>query len=114
MTAHILLERGLLGLVVLFCWLGVLGMWRMREPLQALHYLSLPAAGAAIPLVAAVFVRTGNTQAGWKSILIGCILLGSNSIVTHATARAFRTRELGHWQPLPGDPVEFVRQGREQ
>src|SRR5665213_1685524 len=26
------------------CWLGVLGMWRMRQPMQALHYMALPAA----------------------------------------------------------------------
>ena len=104
MTVHVLLV-----FVMIFCWLGVLGMWRMREPMQALHYLSLPACGATVALTAAVFLQTGNSQAGWKTLLICLILLGINSVVTHATARAFRSRELGHWQPLPGDPVEFVR-----
>lgn len=104
MTVHVLLV-----LVMIFCWLGALGMWRMREPMQALHYLSLPACGAAVVLTAAVFFQTGNSQAGWKTFLICLVLLGINSVVTHATARAFRCRELGHWQPLPGDPVEFVR-----
>ena len=104
MTVHVLLV-----LVMIFCWLGVLGMWRMREPMQALHYLSLPACGATVALTAAVFFQTGNSQAGWKTLLICLVLLGINSVVTHATARAFRARELGHWQPLPGDPVEFVR-----
>jgi multisubunit Na+/H+ antiporter MnhG subunit len=99
----------LLVFVMIFCWLGVLGMWRMREPMQALHYLSLPACGATVALTAAVFFQTGNSQAGWKTLLICLILLVINSVVTHATARAFRSRELGHWQPLPGDPVEFVR-----
>ncbi len=99
----------LLVFVMIFCWLGVLGMWRMREPMQALHYLSLPACGATVALTAAVFFQTGNSQAAWKNLLICLILLVINSVVTHATARAFRSRELGHWQPLPGDPVEFVR-----
>ena len=99
----------LLVFVMIFCWLGVLGMWRMREPMQALHYLSLPACGASVALTAAVFFQTGNSQAGWKTLLICLILLVINSVVTHAIARAFRSRELGHWQPLPGDPVEFVR-----
>jgi multisubunit Na+/H+ antiporter MnhG subunit len=102
--------RILLCLVVLFCWLGVLGMWRMREPVQALHYLSLPVWGATVFLTAAVFLQTGNSQAGWKTLLICIVLLAINSVVTHATARAFRTREIGHWQPRPGDPVESVRE----
>jgi multicomponent Na+:H+ antiporter subunit G len=99
----------MLCLVMLFCWLGVIGMWRMREPMQALHYLSFPACAATIFLTVAVFLQTGNGQAGWKTLLICLVLLAFNSVVTHATARAFRARELGHWQPRPGDPMEFVR-----
>jgi multisubunit Na+/H+ antiporter MnhG subunit len=104
----------LLGFLMISCWLGVLGMWRMREPTQALHYLALPVWGATIFLTAAVFLQTGNSQAGWKTLLIGLIFLGINSVVTHASAQAFRSRELGHWQPQPGDPVEFVRERRDQ
>jgi multisubunit Na+/H+ antiporter MnhG subunit len=97
-----------MGLIALFCWLGVIGMWRMREPMQALHYLSLPACGASVCLVIAVFLKTGSSQASWKTLLICGLLLASNSVVTHATARAFRVRQLGHWQPRTGDPIEFV------
>ena len=103
-----IIEAVLLGLAVLSCWLGALGMVRMREPMQALHYLALPAIGALL-LTVAVFVRTGPSQAAWKTLLIALIVLGINSVVAHATARAFRTRELGHWEPLDGDPMEFVR-----
>ncbi len=99
----------LLGIVVVSCWLGVLGMWRMKEPMQALHYLSMPAAMGSIILTVAVFLETGNSQAAWKMMMITLILLISNSIVTHATARAFRARQLGHWEPRNGDPIEFVR-----
>lgn len=98
----------LLALVVASCWLGALGAWRMREPVQSLHYLTFPALGAFL-LAAAVFLATGNGQAGWKTLLIAFILLGFNSVVTHATARAFRARELGHWEPRDGDPFEWVR-----
>jgi multisubunit Na+/H+ antiporter MnhG subunit len=58
-----------MGLIALFCWLGVIGMWRMREPMQALHYLSLPACGASVCLVIAVFLKTGSSQASWKTLL---------------------------------------------
>jgi monovalent cation/proton antiporter MnhG/PhaG subunit len=108
-TVHSIAEAILLAIVVLACWLGVLGMWRMREPMQALHYLSLPAAGGGVALTAAVFLAQGNTQAFWKTLLITLVLFAINSVVAHATARAFRTRELGHWEPLDGDPIEFMR-----
>lgn len=111
MTSHVT-EVVLLAGIVLLCWLGVLGMWRMKEPMQALHYLSLPAAASAILLTVAVFVSQGIAQGFWKVVLIAVILLGSNSVVTHATARAFRSRELGHWEPLDGDPMEIVREGK--
>jgi multisubunit Na+/H+ antiporter MnhG subunit len=107
-SAHTIVEAVLLAGVVLSCWLGVLGILRMREPMQALHYLSLPASLGVVLLTAAVFVATGNSQASWKTAFIGAVLVGANSVVTHTTARAFRTRELGHWEPRPGDNVEWV------
>ena len=110
MTAHSIIEIALLSFVVLSCWLGVLGMWRMREPMQALHYLSMPATVGGFTLAIAVFVTDGANQAFWKTLLIAFILLATNSVVTHATARSFRARELGHWEPLDGDPFELVRE----
>lgn len=106
--AHPIVEYILLGMLVLACWLGVAGMLRMRYPTQALHFLALPAAGSVL-LTAAVFLQTGSSQAAWKSLFITLMLLGVNSVVAHASARAFRTRQLGHWEPRDGDPMEFVR-----
>lgn len=114
MKPHDIVVAVLLGLVVLSCWLGSVGMWRMREPMQSLHYLSLPACLGSVLLAVAVFLQTGNSQAFWKTVLICCVLLAINSVVTHATARAFRTRELGHWQPHPEDGVERVPKQQEQ
>lgn len=109
MSVKVVLEEVLLAGVVLSCWLGAVGMVRMRDPLQALHYLSLPACLGSTLLTVAVFVETGSSNAAWKTLLICLALLAANSVVTHATARAFRTRQLGHWEPRPGDPVEFVK-----
>lgn len=119
MSAHGVVVNGLLGAVVILTWVGVIGMWRMRDPMQALHYLSLPGSLGVAALTAAVFVETGMSSEAWKTLLIALVMLGINSVVTHATARAFRTRELGHWQPRDGDPMEFVSQtegadGREE
>jgi multisubunit Na+/H+ antiporter MnhG subunit len=112
MTPRSTVEAILLAIVVLCCWLGCVGMLRMRNPTQSLHYLALPAMGTVI-LAAAVFVSTGNSSAAWKTLFISTTLLAINSVVAHATARAFRTRELGHWEPRDGDPVEFVRDTKE-
>ena len=110
MSLHTLLTDVLLGIVVLTCWIGVAGMWRMKKPMQALHYISLPASLGIIALSIAVFVEEGNSQASWKTLLIAVVVLGINAVVGHATGRAFRARELGHWEPLDGDPIEFVRE----
>lgn len=114
MSACLVFEAVLLTIVVLSCWVGVLGMWRMREPMQALHFLALPACVGAVALTVAVFVRTGNTQASWKMVIITVVMLAINSVVTHATARAFQTRKVGHWQPRPEDNVERVPKAQEQ
>ena len=97
-----------LAICVLSCWLGAIGMWRMREPMQALHYLALPAALGSVTLIVAVFLQTGFGQVGFKTCVIGAVLLAFNSVVAHATARAFRVRDLGHWEPQKSDPLEFV------
>lgn len=100
---------GLLGLTAAACWLGALGMIRMRDPFQALHYLGIPATVGMGSLTLAVFIETGWTQASWKCAIILAILLAANSVGTHAAARAFRAREKGHWEPEPGDPeIEFL------
>jgi multisubunit Na+/H+ antiporter MnhG subunit len=88
-------------------------MWRMREPIQALHYLSLPATVGVFALAVAAFLEEGSNQISWKTLVVAFVLLGINSVGTHATARAFRARELGHWEPLDGDPMEFVRDTRD-
>jgi len=99
----------LLGLTALGCWVGVLGMVRMRDPYQALHYLGVPAIVGMGSLTVAVFIETGWTQASWKCVIILAILIAANSVGTHAAARAFRAREKEHWEPDPEDPeIEFL------
>ena len=95
MTAAYGIVCALLALTALCCWLGVAGMLRMREPLQALHFLSLPASVGVAALAAAVWVEKGAGEDALKTALIAVVLLAFNSVTTHATARAFRMRQLG-------------------
>jgi multisubunit Na+/H+ antiporter MnhG subunit len=108
MSAHQVLIDALLCLLVASCWIGVLGMLRMPHPVQALHYLALPATVGVGALTIAVFFQTGFGSASMKMLLVAVVIVAFNSVVTHATARAFRARELGHWEPRDGDPMEFV------
>jgi monovalent cation/proton antiporter MnhG/PhaG subunit len=108
-TAHAISVNVLLGITAIACWLGALGMVRMRDPFQALHYMSYPAILGMGALTIAIFIQTGWGPAGWKCGIILCILIASNSVGTHAAARAFRQRQKGHWQPKPEDAeVEFL------
>ncbi len=107
--AHRIVVDGLLAVTGASCWIGCLGMVRMRDAFQALHYLGVPAIVGMSSLTIAVFVETGWSQASWKSLLILGIFVAANSVGTHAAARAFRSREKGHWEPDPGDPeIEFL------
>lgn len=107
MNAHAIAVDVLLGSAVVACWLGVIGMLRMPHPTQALQYLQLPGV-AMFAVTVAMFLDTGPSSAAFKTLLIAIVLMGINSVVTHATARAFRVRRLGHWEPRDGDPIEFV------
>jgi monovalent cation/proton antiporter MnhG/PhaG subunit len=101
-----------LAITVLCCWTGALGAWRMREPTQALHFLSVPAGLGAIFLTIAVYLEIGWNSTTAKTIVICIILIVTNSVGTHATARAIRKRKLGHWEPRKEDGVEFVPRKR--
>ena len=114
MSAQSMVVDGLLAITALSCWAGAVGMVRMRDPYQALHYLGVPAIAGMGALTLAVFVESGWTQASWKCGIILLVLLASNSVGTHAAARAFREREKGHWEPLPGDKeIDSLKERRQ-
>lgn len=75
----------LLGMAAMACWVGVLGMIRMRDAYQALHYLGPPAIVGVGALTIAVFVQTGWSLASWKCAIIFIVLVGSNDVVVETT-----------------------------
>ncbi len=82
-------------------------MVRMREPMQALHFLALPASLGIVAVALATWLQTGWSQVALKTTLIAAILLLFNSVVTHATARAFRLRALGHLEATDPKALQF-------
>lgn len=95
----------LLGAGVLVHLLCVAGILAARESFDRLHFTGPSALGvSAIGL--AVIVAEGLSAVGVKVALITVALLVINPVITHATARAARVRQFGHWAAMPEDRVE--------
>jgi multicomponent Na+:H+ antiporter subunit G len=95
----------LLAVSVLIMLLSVLGMWRMRDPYQRMHYISPPAAFTPLLISIAILLQNGLKPEFFKAIVITLVLIGMNTVVTHAAARAFRIAETRNWRPAPGEEV---------
>jgi multicomponent Na+:H+ antiporter subunit G len=82
-----LLTIGVLGFA--FTSVGVL---LAEDVFDRIHYLAPGSLVGSAAIAAAVVVDNGFSQAGMKAILIAILLLVSNPVLSHATARAARIR----------------------
>ena len=87
----------LLTLGVAVTWLSCLGVLLMRDPYDRLHYTAPASVLAPVPIAAAVVVTEGLSAAGIKALLVAFVLVATNPVLGHATARAARIRERGQW-----------------
>ena len=87
----------LLTLGVAVTWLSCLGVLLMRDPYDRLHYTAPASALAPVLIAAAVVITEGLSAAGVKALLVAFVLLATNPVLGHATARAARIRERGQW-----------------
>ena len=90
---------------VLITLVSTLGMLRMRDAYQKMHYIAPPAALSAIFITAAIFLQRGFKAESFKALFTTLVLIGMNSVVTHAAARAFRIAEVKGWHPREGEEV---------
>jgi monovalent cation/proton antiporter MnhG/PhaG subunit len=97
--------EALIAAAVLLVLVSVLGMMRMRDPYQRMHYISPPAALSAIFITIAIFLQQGLKPESFKALFTTLILIGMNTIVTHTAARAFRIAEVEDWRPKKGEEV---------
>ena len=91
-------------LTVLVSCLGVLVMPNVFDKLHCATPATTPRQAFAIAL--AVVVKEGWSPASLKSMLVFLLLLITNPVVTHATARAARIRQFGHWVALRAERVD--------
>lgn len=94
-----------LSAAVVITLVSVLGMWRMRDPFQRMHYISPPASLGAFFITAAIFLQRGLKPESFKAMFATLLLIGMNTMVTHAAARAFRIAEIKDWHPKAGEEV---------
>lgn len=83
------------------CAIGVLVM---DDPFDRLHFTG-PAGLGVLAVAAAILVKEGLSVAGVKSLLVAVLIIVSSPVLTHATARAARIRQFGHWVAMPAEKV---------
>jgi monovalent cation/proton antiporter MnhG/PhaG subunit len=95
----------LLALAVAITLASVLGMMRMRDPYQRMHYIAPPASLSAIFITVAIFLQQGMKPESFKAGFVVLTLVAMNAVVTHTAARAFRIAETKDWRPKEGEEV---------
>lgn len=91
----------LLAVAALAVFLSALALLLVRNIYEQLHF---PGAAVIIgggALLAAIFIHTGWSAASAKGVLLVIVLFLSNAVLAHATARAARIRQMGHFDSDP-------------
>jgi monovalent cation/proton antiporter MnhG/PhaG subunit len=96
----------LLAIGVLATLLSCIGILVMPNVFDRLHYTSPATTVGAFAISLAIVVEEGWHAASVKSMLVFALLLVTNPVLTHATARAARVRQFGHWVALRAERVE--------
>jgi multicomponent Na+:H+ antiporter subunit G len=110
MNAPTLAVEVLVWVAVVTSLLCCLGIVVMKDFFERLHYMATVSTIASVALLIAVVIEHGWGQAAIKMSLIVVVLFLMNAVLTHATARAARVRDLGHWQPAPGEKIAGLDQ----
>jgi monovalent cation/proton antiporter MnhG/PhaG subunit len=97
MTTHPWWLAVLLGFAVAIVWLSALGTLMMRDPFERLHYMAPVSTLGVMAIAAAIALDGSVSQAGSKALLAALVLSITNPALSHATARAARIRQFGHW-----------------
>jgi multicomponent Na+:H+ antiporter subunit G len=88
----------LLALGVGVTLLSCLGVLVMRDAYDRLHYTAPAGVLAPLVIAAAVVLEERLSAAGIKAVLVALVLVTTNPVLGHATARAARIRQFGEWR----------------
>jgi multicomponent Na+:H+ antiporter subunit G len=96
----------LLGFGILITLISCLGVLAMPNVFDRLHYTAPASTLGAFAIALAVVVEEGWDASSVKAMLVFGLLFVTNPVLTHATARAARIRQFGHWVALRAERVE--------
>lgn len=85
--------------------LSSLGVLMVRDFYDRLHYLGPVGSVGAGAIAASLLIAASFSTAGIKAVLAGALVVVSNAVLTHATARAGRVHQLGNWKPRRGEDI---------
>lgn len=94
MSAHAWIAASLLGGAVALCFASSLAVLVMRDAYQRLHYGTSVVSVAAALVLIALFLEDHGATVRLKAVLTVLILFFMNGVLSHATARAVRIRQL--------------------
>lgn len=97
MSPRDLAVTALLVLAVAVTLVSCAGVLLMRNPYDRLHYTAPAAVIPPVAIAAAVVLEERLSAAGIKALLIALVLIVTNPVLGHATARAARIRQFGEW-----------------
>jgi multicomponent Na+:H+ antiporter subunit G len=96
----------LLGLGVLVTLISCVGVLAMPNVFDRLHYTAPATTIGAFAIALSIVVEEGWSAASVKALVVFLLLLVTNPVLSHATARAARIRQFGHWVALRAERVE--------
>jgi monovalent cation/proton antiporter MnhG/PhaG subunit len=102
---HPVITSILLGCAVAIVLLCALGLVIMRDAYQRLQFATPVVSLSALLIAIAVFLEDSDPSARIKTVIIMVVLFPMNGILSHATARALRIKQVKHW---PVDPTEKI------
>jgi len=86
--------------------LCVVGVVAMDDVFDRLHFLGPASTIGTLAIVLAILFNEPFSTNGIKTLLVGALLILTSPVLTHATARAARVRQYGHWQAVPEEEVD--------
>jgi multicomponent Na+:H+ antiporter subunit G len=105
---------GILVAALLVVGVGVtlascVGVLVMGDAYDRLHFTAPATTIAPLAIAAAIVLEERLSAAGIKALLVALVLLVTNPVLTHATARAARIRQFGEWTIQEGERVKGAR-----
>lgn len=106
MNFKLVIEATLLLLAAGLALACAIGMALMRDAFDRLHFVGPLSIFGPVLIAAAIVLEEALSTNGVKTIIAAGLLLVTSPILTHATSRAARVRQYGHWQALPAEEVD--------